>query len=145
MWEHDTISEGAGLLGAASPAVDMDIVVPALSSGDILALRIENGALAWSDNLARSTRLGGLIGLSDIRALPILDQNMVIAISYGGKMAAIDKRTGNRLWQKNISGVETPWVAGDIVYVPSNCKHSGKALTQCLLMDVFSPTRDEYK
>ena len=123
----------------------MDIVVPALSSGDILALRIENGALAWSDNLARSTRLGGLIGLSDIRALPILDQNMVIAISYGGKMAAIDKRTGNRLWQKNISGVETPWVAGDIVYVPSNCKHSGKALTQCLLMDVFSPTRDEYK
>ena len=35
--------------------------------------------------------------------------------------------------------------AGDIVYVPSNCKHSGKALTQCLLMDVFSPTRDEYK
>ena len=44
-----------------------------------------------------------------------------------------------------LKGITKVYSAGDIVYVPSNCKHSGKALTQCLLMDVFSPTRDEYK
>ncbi len=34
---------------------------------------------------------------------------------------------------------------GDIVPIASNLPHSGKALTPCKLMDVFSPARDEYR
>lgn len=34
---------------------------------------------------------------------------------------------------------------GDVVPIASNAVHSGKALTSCKLMDVFSPARDEYR
>lgn len=34
---------------------------------------------------------------------------------------------------------------GDIVIIAPYAKHKGKALTTCKLMDVFSPTREEYK
>jgi|SRR5665811_358934 len=34
---------------------------------------------------------------------------------------------------------------GDLVVIAPNKKHSGKALTPCKLMDVFSPVREEYK
>lgn len=35
--------------------------------------------------------------------------------------------------------------AGDVVVIPSNTPHSGKAITSCELMDVFSPVREEYR
>jgi quercetin dioxygenase-like cupin family protein len=35
--------------------------------------------------------------------------------------------------------------AGDIVIIAPYKTHSGKALTSCKLMDVFSPPREEYK
>lgn len=34
--------------------------------------------------------------------------------------------------------------AGDIVIIPSNQPHKGKALTACKLMDFFAPARTEY-
>lgn len=34
---------------------------------------------------------------------------------------------------------------GDIVLIPSFSTHSGKALTPCRLMDIFSPAREEYR
>ncbi len=33
----------------------------------------------------------------------------------------------------------------DIVIIPPHATHSGKALTACKLMDVFSPVREEYR
>lgn len=121
LWEYLGIGEIAGLLGTASPAANSDIVVPAFSSGEITALRQENGAVAWSDNLSNVRNIGGgLESLSDIKALPVLDQGLVIAMSVGGKIVALDIATGMRVWQRDIGGTQTPWVAGRHVFVLSS-------------------------
>ncbi len=119
LWEFAGLSETAGLLGAASPAASRDIVIPAFSSGEIFALRVENGSVAWSDNLSTSRRIGNLSSLSAIRGLPVMDKGVVFAVSYGGRMVAIDERTGARIWQREIGGSETPWVAGNHIFLIS--------------------------
>ena len=44
-----------------------------------------------------------------------------------------------------LNGKTKVFTEGDIVLIPSNHLHGGKALTPCKLMDVFSPVREEYK
>ncbi len=120
LWEHQGLSETAGLVGAASPAANRDIVIPVFSSGEITALRVENGSVAWSDNLSNLRRMGGLAGISDIKALPVIDKGLIIAMSFAGKLVAIDERTGVRVWQREIGGANTPWVAGNHLFVLSS-------------------------
>jgi len=44
-----------------------------------------------------------------------------------------------------LDGKTNTYHPGDVVIIPSNIPHSGKALTACKLMDIFSPVREEYK
>ncbi len=117
LWDYAGMEGSASLVGGASPAAENGLVIPAFTSGEIYALRVENGALAWSDNLASMLRLGGLGGISDISGYPVIDKGLVFAISYAGRMVAIDAQTGTRVWTREIGGAETPWVAGDSVFV----------------------------
>lgn len=120
LWEYAGLGQSTALIGAASPAATSDMVIPAFSSGEIYALRAGNGSVAWSDNLASALRLGGMTTLSDIRGLPVVDGNVVYAISYGGKTAAIDLQTGARLWSRDIAGSKTPWVSGNRLFLISS-------------------------
>ncbi len=120
LWTHNGIPEPTNLLGSSSPAVEGDIVVVPYSSGEIFALRTENGQPVWSDNLATSRPLGALSSLADIRGQPVIDRGRVFAESHAGLLVSIDLRTGDRVWEQDIGGVHMPWVAGDYVYVLSD-------------------------
>jgi outer membrane protein assembly factor BamB len=117
LWSYEGLSETTSLLGSAGPAVDKDIVAAAFSTGEVVALRNLNGQTLWIDNLSSLRAARGLSTISDIRGAVVLDKGIAYVISYSGRMAAIDILTGNRVWQKQIGGTQTPWAAGNVVYV----------------------------
>jgi len=115
-WNVAGTVETAGLLGGGAPAFAQDTIVVGYSSGELNALRAENGRTVWTDALSRTGRTTALNALTDIDASPVIDRGRVFAIGHGGRMAAIDLSTGQRVWERNFAGVSTPWVAGDYVY-----------------------------
>lgn len=44
-----------------------------------------------------------------------------------------------------VAGKTKVYKANELVVIPGQVAHSGRALTSCKLMDVFSPVREEYK
>ena len=120
LWEYVGTEEASGLLGAASPAADHGVLVVAMRSGALAALRVESGSLLWEDTLSAGRHVSGLSTLSDIKAPPVISGGRVFAIGNGGLVAAIDLRTGGRVWEKDFGGVDLPWLVGDYLFVLSN-------------------------
>lgn len=117
LWDQQGISESASILESTSAAVAGEYVIVPYTSGELYAIRVTNGLVAWSDTLTRSGGVTALSELDDIAGRPVIDRDMVFAISHSGVMAAINLNTGDRAWTRDIGGIQTPWVAGDFVYV----------------------------
>ncbi|HEX8308030.1 MAG TPA: PQQ-binding-like beta-propeller repeat protein [Allosphingosinicella sp.] len=116
-WSGSGAVEIAGILGASSPAAAQGTVVAGFSSGELNAYRYENGQNLWQDALARTSISTSVTQLSDIDADPVIDSGRVYAVGQGGRMVAIELITGQRVWEINVAGISTPWVAGDWIFV----------------------------
>ena len=117
LWDQQGVSESAGILASTSAAVSGEFVIAPYTSGELYALRVQNGQPAWNDVLSHSGVVTALSELDDIAARPVIDRDMVFAISHSGVMAAIALASGDRAWTREVGGTQTPWAAGDYVYV----------------------------
>lgn len=120
VWSHNGIPESALLLGGGKPACSGDTVIVAYTSGEVHALSQTNGQVLWSDTITPVARIDTVTSIPHIRARPVIDDNQVFVISHGGRMTAIDFKTGTRQWQKELGGIRTPVVAGGFVFVLTN-------------------------
>jgi outer membrane protein assembly factor BamB len=120
LWNHAGIEEGTNFLGGAAPAVDGGVVVVPYSSGEVAALKVENGQELWNDSLAVARRPNSTTLLSSIRGRPVIDRGIVTVISNSNLITAINLRTGRRIWDRAIGGIESPWVAGEFIFVLTN-------------------------
>ena len=117
LWNHAGLTEVAGLIGGAAPAVDRGVVVAPFSSGEAVALRAENGRVVWTESLTPLRRADAVTSLAHIRGRPVIDGGLVYVVGHSRRTVAIDFRTGTRLWEASVGGLHGPWAAGDFVYV----------------------------
>ena len=116
LWRSRGLPEGAEVLSNVSPAVSGDTLVVSYPSGDISALDVKSGQQRWTDSVS-----GGVIG-SSITAIgdaarPVIDGGVVFAGSRTGRLVATSLNKGERVWSLDIRAAQTPWVAGDAVFV----------------------------
>jgi outer membrane protein assembly factor BamB len=117
IWNHEVFSETASILASVSPAATDQLVVVPYTNGDLYALRANNGRPVWNDSLTRTGQADTLSSINDIAGRPAIDGNIVFSISHAGRLVAIDTRSGERIWTRDIAGVQTPYVAGGFLYV----------------------------
>ncbi|MEJ0059119.1 MAG: PQQ-binding-like beta-propeller repeat protein [Terricaulis sp.] len=115
-WTYQAIAEPARILSASSPAVEGDTVIAPFASGEMIALISANGRRLWVDSLSRTGRLTSLSSINDIAGRPAIDNGVAYAASHSGLLAAVDVRSGTRIWSRAFASTQTPWIAGDVLY-----------------------------
>ena len=115
-WQESGSSAQAGVFGVAAPAAAQGTVIAGYSSGELSAYRYENGRTLWADALSRTSISTEVGALTDIDADPIIDQGRVYALGQGGRMAAYELVTGQRIWELNLAGISTPAIAGEWIF-----------------------------
>ena len=116
LWNESGSLGQTGVFGVAAPAAGQGTVIAGYSTGELAAYRYENGRTLWSDALARTSISTQVGTLTDVDADPIIDRGTVFALGQGGRMAAYELVSGQRIWELNLAGISTPAVAGDWVF-----------------------------
>lgn len=110
----------ASIFGVAAPAAAQATVIAGYSTGELVSYRFENGQNLWADALSRTSIATSVSTLTDIDADPVIDNGRVYAVGQGGRMAAYELVTGQRIWELNIASISTPAVSGEWVFVLTN-------------------------
>lgn len=117
LWTDQAIAESARILGSPSSAAVEDIVITPYSSGEIIAYLAANGRRLWTEALARPGRFTPISSINDIASYPVIGGGLVFAASQSGVLAAIDGRSGTRVWVQPVGSTSAPALAGQYLFI----------------------------
>lgn len=117
VWTDQAIAESARILGSPSSAAVEDIVITPYSSGEIIAYLAANGRRLWTEALSRPGRFTPISSINDIASRPVIGGGLVFAANQSGVMAAIDGRSGSRVWVQPVGSTSAPALAGKYIFV----------------------------
>ncbi len=120
VWTASGVSKPTAILGSSNPIIYKENLIVSYASGEIYALDKNTGEPLWSQNLNVNKATDSDFYLNDIDATPIIKNNIIFAIGNGGLMMAIDIKTGNYLWKKEIATITDFFAASEFLFVIDN-------------------------
>jgi outer membrane protein assembly factor BamB len=119
IWNSRGINENSGFMATISPAITENIVIAPYSSGEIHALDANSGQDLWNDSLNKVNYTAATAKFSGIGGNPIIKDDIVYVASNNGYFVAFAIANGRRLWQQEISSLNSAWIGDDFIYILS--------------------------
>ncbi|MEM9230254.1 MAG: PQQ-binding-like beta-propeller repeat protein [Pseudomonadota bacterium] len=119
-WRIEGIGQGAGLIGGSSPAVRGPLAVLPFQSGEIRATLVRNGLTVWTAAVTGGRRDLARAIINDISGDPVIDNDVVYAANQAGRIVALDRRDGTRLWTQQDGSYGPALVVGNAIFVVSD-------------------------
>jgi outer membrane protein assembly factor BamB len=102
-WVYERISPALTLRSSVGLVIDGGAVYAGFAGGKMVAIRADNGKLLWEATVAQPKGVTEIERIADITSLPVVVGPIVYAVAYQGKIAAVDRRSGKVLWNRDIS------------------------------------------
>lgn len=118
-WQYRGPSETTTLLASPTPAAEQGLLLVGFGNGDIAVLRLDTGRVAWSEVTGTARGRPSIADLASVIGRPAIDRGRGIVTAAGGVTMALDMRSGRRIWERELAGRESPWIAGDWIFLVS--------------------------
>lgn len=105
------------LRGTGTPMIIGDNAVAGFADGKLVAINLRSGNVAWEARIAIPQGTSEIERIVDIDGSMALQGSDLYVASYQGRLAAIDTRSGRKLWQRSVSSVSGVGVGFGNVYV----------------------------
>lgn len=102
-WIYDRDVSGLTLRGSSSPLINGDLVFVGEASGRLSAIGSIDGRPQWEARISVPRGRSELERLSDVDAEPLLVDDVVYAVTYQGRLAAVSRYEGSLLWAREMS------------------------------------------
>ena len=102
-WRHDSDVPVLTIRGTSTPIINGSAVYAGFANGRVLAFDVDDGSVRWEARIAIPQGRSEIERIVDVDgAMALLGTELYVA-SYHGRIAALDTRTGRKIWQRNVS------------------------------------------
>ena len=102
-WSYRQTVPSLTLHGTAEPLVVSYYAVAGFSNGRLAAIELASGRLVWELPVGQASGQNEIDRLIDIDARPVIDGDTMYVAVYQGNLSAIEVRSGQVGWSKDIS------------------------------------------
>jgi outer membrane protein assembly factor BamB len=119
LWSAEVLAPRLALRGLSVPALDGEFGVCGFDTGRMMAVSMNNGTTLWDVQVAPPSGRSELERLVDIDAAVKIVDNDIYAVTYQGRVARVDRDTGQLQWTRDISSYSGLATDEDGLYVTS--------------------------
>lgn len=123
LWVYERPEPALSLRGTDAPVVVEDAVVAGFANGRLVALRLRDGGVLWEAAVSQPRGRNEIERLVDVDAAPLVTPDAVYAVSYQGKLVALNPRSGAVSWSRDVSSYSGIATDGTHLYVTDEKSH----------------------
>ena len=103
LWVYDSNLPVLTLRGTSTPIIYEKFAIAAFGNGKVIAFDVDSGAVRWEARVAIAQGRSEIDRIVDVDGTMLRVGTSLFAVSYQGRVAAIDIGSGRKLWQEDIS------------------------------------------
>lgn len=122
-WAVSHAVPSLSLTGNSKPVLYNNLVITGFDDGKILAFEKSSGQAVWETIVSLPKGRSEIERLSDLDGQFVLEDGVIYASSYQGRLAAIQAINGEELWSRKFSSFNAIAVDDQAIYLSSDDSH----------------------
>jgi outer membrane protein assembly factor BamB len=116
-WSVNLDVPALSLRGESAPTAAFGAAIVGGDNGRVSAVMMNQGQIIWQQRISQPSGATEIDRLSDVDTTPVVVNGVVYALAYNGNLTAMDLRSGQILWKREIGSVHDMIVDGGRIYL----------------------------
>lgn len=116
-WSVNLDMPTLSLRGESAPATAYGAAIVGGDNGRVNAVLINQGQLIWQQRISQPSGATEIDRLNDVDTTPVIAGEVAYALGYNGNLTALDLRSGQILWKRELGSVHDFIIDGDRIFL----------------------------